>query len=43
MKAFEADIVSTLLATCGRCAGTGRINYMGNWSPCPNCKGSGKI
>ena len=43
MKAFEADIVSTLLATCGRCAGTGRINYMGNWSVCPNCKGSGKI
>jgi len=43
MKAFEADIVSTLLATCGRCAGTGRINYMGNWAVCPNCKGSGKI
>ncbi|GEM_PF-3350872 len=43
MKAFEANIVSTLLATCGRCAGTGRINFMGNWSACPNCKGSGKI
>ncbi len=43
MKAFEADIVSTLLATCGRCAGNGRINYMGDWAVCPNCKGSGKI
>ena len=41
--AWEADTVMSILASCGRCAGTGRINYMGNWAPCSNCKGSGKV
>jgi DnaJ-class molecular chaperone len=40
---WEADTVLSNLSTCGRCAGTGRINYMGDWAACPNCKGSGKI
>jgi DnaJ-class molecular chaperone len=40
---WEADTVMANLSTCGRCAGTGRINYMGNWDACVNCKGSGKI
>jgi DnaJ-class molecular chaperone len=39
---WEVDTISDMLSTCGRCAGTGRINYMGNWAPCTNCKGSGK-
>ncbi len=41
--AWEADIALNALSTCGRCAGTGRINYMGNWAPCTTCKGSGKV
>jgi DnaJ-class molecular chaperone len=40
---WEADTVCNNLTTCGRCAGSGRINYMGNWSPCTNCRGSGKV
>jgi DnaJ-class molecular chaperone len=40
---WEADIDFAMLSTCGRCAGTGRINYMGNWAPCSTCKGSGKV
>jgi DnaJ-class molecular chaperone len=40
---WEADTVASTLSTCGRCAGTGRINYMGDWAPCVNCKGSGKV
>jgi DnaJ-class molecular chaperone len=42
-KTWEADTASSMLSTCGRCAGTGRINYMGNWAPCTTCKGSGKV
>jgi DnaJ-class molecular chaperone len=41
--AWEADAHCDILSTCGRCAGTGRINYMGNWAPCTTCKGSGKV
>jgi DnaJ-class molecular chaperone len=40
---WEADTVSATLSTCGRCIGNGRVNYMGNWAPCPTCKGSGKV
>jgi len=40
---WEADAGSETLSTCGRCAGTGRINYMGNWAPCTACRGSGKV
>jgi DnaJ-class molecular chaperone len=40
---WEADVVSDLLSSCGRCAGSGRINYMGKWTPCTTCKGSGKV
>jgi DnaJ-class molecular chaperone len=40
---WEANIDSAMLSTCGRCAGTGRINYMGSWAPCSTCKGSGKV
>ncbi len=40
---WEADAVMERLSTCGRCAGTGRINYMGSWAPCVNCKGAGKV
>ncbi len=42
-KVWEAEANISVLTNCGRCAGTGRINYMGNWSPCTTCKGSGKI
>jgi DnaJ-class molecular chaperone len=40
---WEADTVSANLSTCGRCAGTGRMNFMGNWDICHTCKGSGKV
>jgi DnaJ-class molecular chaperone len=40
---WEADTICERLSSCGRCAGTGRINYMGTWAPCTNCKGSGKV
>jgi DnaJ-class molecular chaperone len=43
LQSFEADVVMSMLSTCGKCAGNGRINYMGNWAPCTNCKGSGKV
>jgi DnaJ-class molecular chaperone len=42
-KNWEVEANSSVLTNCGRCAGTGRINYMGNWAPCTSCKGSGKI
>jgi DnaJ-class molecular chaperone len=42
-QSFEAEVGSGALSNCGRCAGNGRINYMGNWAVCTNCKGSGKI
>jgi DnaJ-class molecular chaperone len=43
LQSFETDVVLSVLSTCGKCAGNGRVNYMGNWAPCTNCKGSGKI
>jgi DnaJ-class molecular chaperone len=42
-RSFEAEIAISQLSTCGRCAGSGRINYMGNWAACTTCKGSGKV
>ena len=42
-KDWEADIGCESLSTCGRCAGTGRVNYMGAWAACTTCKGSGKV
>jgi DnaJ-class molecular chaperone len=42
-KVWEAEANSSVLSNCGKCAGSGRINYMGNWAPCTACKGSGKI
>jgi DnaJ-class molecular chaperone len=42
-KAWEVEANSSFLTNCGRCAGSGRINYMGNWAPCTSCKGSGKV
>ena len=41
--AFEAEVGASSLAACGRCAGNGRINYMGAWAVCSTCKGSGKV
>jgi DnaJ-class molecular chaperone len=40
---WEADAAISMLSSCGRCAGTGRVNHMGNWAPCPECHGSGKV
>jgi DnaJ-class molecular chaperone len=40
---WEADTIIGNLSTCGPCAGTGRMNYKGNWDICHTCKGSGKI
>ncbi len=40
---WEADANCELLSACGKCAGSGRINYMGSWAPCTTCKGSGKV
>lgn len=41
--AFEVEAGASVLSTCGRCAGSGRINYMGNWAACTTCRGSGKV
>jgi|WetSurMetagenome_2_1015567.scaffolds.fasta_scaffold734295_1 hypothetical protein len=42
-KFWEAEVNSNVLTNCGRCAGSGKQNYMGSWAPCTACKGSGKI
>jgi len=41
--AWEAETVSSTLTSCGHCAASGRVNYQGNWAPCPQCRGSGKV
>jgi DnaJ-class molecular chaperone len=40
---WEAETVISTLSSCGHCAASGRVNYMGSWAPCPSCKGSGKV
>jgi DnaJ-class molecular chaperone len=40
---WEADADCGNLSGCGRCAGSGRVNYMGSWAPCGTCRGSGKV
>jgi len=41
-KLWEADVSLDFLSFCGRCAGSGRINRMGNWAVCSECHGAGK-
>jgi DnaJ-class molecular chaperone len=42
-KFWEVEANSNVLSNCGRCAGSGKQNYMGNWAPCSACKGAGKV